>query len=676
MLSVLSTQEGIKRNVTGKIVYSNETLLRLRTSPRVSTVPPDVSHLPPSCRNIIVVPPSTSIADSTHQDPSHATPFINAAVNVVRHEKKTKNGFTAARDNSPGCLSVLRCDKESTISSPPNQPIIKPDFISFSTRPDAGAHIATTALEREKLFSIRQIFTTRASAASRTISPVTNYSNGPRIQQKEPKSRTGESFESSVITQGTAALTDDNSTAAKSKHTCPWRKDDASTVPKSRDEDIFPSAPVPKITSKEGWRVASGTGEVNKPAVTSFYQEVPSAPISRSGNRQMGVQRQESSKGKSEEQKVSRRQKAKTFARDHSPTTSGVPRDLSKVGGFNVAETNAVVNRGTPKTTAVGAQGSLPSGNMYQMMSQSRDMTMDPTEWYQWWMGQVSDPGVTLVPVEVPVDEHGRVLDNGMNMNAALRSRVAHTDGYIRNSVVNMGGNGTPKIQASTGSLPKDNQATSLNAGADTCELDQKKSKSRGRRGGVKHRKKLERRNERGEGSIQAATVVIDTIESQECPTEDLVDAGKQNPNRNDVIHPEHCNPKPLEGDAFDRRVVQRERQVRLGKRTLGFRVVERLQERMEPVNPEAFPPKVTQHCSKRSWDGQMRRWRQILHTYDERAHEVLSRDEIAALPERSANAYEEDYTLFGDDADIRDANGSFGEYVKNIASQDFAYFA
>jgi hypothetical protein len=74
---------------------------------------------------------------------------------------------------------------------------------------------------------------------------------------------------------------------------------------------------------------------------------------------------------------------------------------------------------------------------------------------------------------------------------------------------------------------------------------------------------------------------------------------------------------KPEEVETDQRRVDQRERQLRFGKETDGYLefvkkvpLVDRL-----PEHPKT--PEKTQKCSKRSWDGQIRRWRRQLHLFD-----------------------------------------------------------
>ena len=67
------------------------------------------------------------------------------------------------------------------------------------------------------------------------------------------------------------------------------------------------------------------------------------------------------------------------------------------------------------------------------------------------------------------------------------------------------------------------------------------------------------------------------------------------------------------------RRLEQRLKQVQLGKRTVGYaryRAAVAKRERVEGQHPRT--PNAKRACSKRSWDGQVRKWRRELHRWDE----------------------------------------------------------
>lgn len=72
---------------------------------------------------------------------------------------------------------------------------------------------------------------------------------------------------------------------------------------------------------------------------------------------------------------------------------------------------------------------------------------------------------------------------------------------------------------------------------------------------------------------------------------------------------------KGIEKD--ERRLRQRQKQIDNGKNTIGYErycaMVPREERRLE----HPFTPIKYQKCSKRSWDGQIRKWRRMLHQYD-----------------------------------------------------------
>jgi len=66
-----------------------------------------------------------------------------------------------------------------------------------------------------------------------------------------------------------------------------------------------------------------------------------------------------------------------------------------------------------------------------------------------------------------------------------------------------------------------------------------------------------------------------------------------------------------------DQRLVQRQKQIDYGYRTVGYlryRLLV-LKEARKPDHPRT--PKKAQACSKRSWDGQLKKWRRDLHLWD-----------------------------------------------------------
>ncbi|GAB5368791.1 hypothetical protein AAMO2058_001350000 [Amorphochlora amoebiformis] len=71
-----------------------------------------------------------------------------------------------------------------------------------------------------------------------------------------------------------------------------------------------------------------------------------------------------------------------------------------------------------------------------------------------------------------------------------------------------------------------------------------------------------------------------------------------------------------------ERRLATRQKQIDFGKNTLAYdnytRLVPRRSRRIsERLGAHPVTPKKTQICSKRSWDGQVRKWRRLLHGWD-----------------------------------------------------------
>ncbi|KAK3249189.1 hypothetical protein CYMTET_41371 [Cymbomonas tetramitiformis] len=72
---------------------------------------------------------------------------------------------------------------------------------------------------------------------------------------------------------------------------------------------------------------------------------------------------------------------------------------------------------------------------------------------------------------------------------------------------------------------------------------------------------------------------------------------------------------KPKESNAH--RLSQRSKQIEFGKNTLGYSRYCKLVPRSSRRKPNPRTPDVHQVCSKRSWDGQVKKWRRALHQYD-----------------------------------------------------------
>lgn len=74
---------------------------------------------------------------------------------------------------------------------------------------------------------------------------------------------------------------------------------------------------------------------------------------------------------------------------------------------------------------------------------------------------------------------------------------------------------------------------------------------------------------------------------------------------------------KRKEKETDSHRLEQRQKQIDFGKNTIGYEryvvlVPRELRSKDQPVTPDK-----NQKCSKRSWDGQVRKWRRLLHAWD-----------------------------------------------------------
>jgi hypothetical protein len=65
------------------------------------------------------------------------------------------------------------------------------------------------------------------------------------------------------------------------------------------------------------------------------------------------------------------------------------------------------------------------------------------------------------------------------------------------------------------------------------------------------------------------------------------------------------------------RRLAQRQKQIDYGKATAGYKDYSKLIAKSKRKREDPKTPNKYQVCSKRSWDGQIRKWRRMLHFYD-----------------------------------------------------------
>lgn len=85
-----------------------------------------------------------------------------------------------------------------------------------------------------------------------------------------------------------------------------------------------------------------------------------------------------------------------------------------------------------------------------------------------------------------------------------------------------------------------------------------------------------------------------------------------------------------------------REKQIAFGKNTLGYQRYTDAVPRHARTREHPRTPDVHQVCSKRSWDGQVRKWRRALHVYDPPAED--GEENAVAFEDASQEEEEEEH--------------------------------
>eukprot|EP01006_Ploeotia_vitrea_P046648 TRINITY_DN67047_c9_g1_i1.p1 TRINITY_DN67047_c9_g1~~TRINITY_DN67047_c9_g1_i1.p1 ORF type:complete len:453 (+),score=68.76 TRINITY_DN67047_c9_g1_i1:29-1360(+) len=82
---------------------------------------------------------------------------------------------------------------------------------------------------------------------------------------------------------------------------------------------------------------------------------------------------------------------------------------------------------------------------------------------------------------------------------------------------------------------------------------------------------------------------------------------------------PKWKGPQKKEYEDDPHRLAQRQKQIMYGENTSGYHNFIKLLEKDQSLLKGCLPvkPSINQKCSKRSWDGQVRKWRRALHMYD-----------------------------------------------------------
>jgi len=89
-----------------------------------------------------------------------------------------------------------------------------------------------------------------------------------------------------------------------------------------------------------------------------------------------------------------------------------------------------------------------------------------------------------------------------------------------------------------------------------------------------------------------------------------------------------------------EQRLKQRQKQIDLGKQTIGYQTYLQKVPRIvrKPWHPQT--PDKNKVCSKRSWDGMVRKWRRQLHRYDPTEFTQKATPETTKPPRVSRNPY------------------------------------
>eukprot|EP00992_Anisonema_acinus_P003437 TRINITY_DN13045_c0_g1_i1.p1 TRINITY_DN13045_c0_g1~~TRINITY_DN13045_c0_g1_i1.p1 ORF type:complete len:263 (+),score=9.43 TRINITY_DN13045_c0_g1_i1:60-848(+) len=98
-----------------------------------------------------------------------------------------------------------------------------------------------------------------------------------------------------------------------------------------------------------------------------------------------------------------------------------------------------------------------------------------------------------------------------------------------------------------------------------------------------------------------------------------------------DGCHGRRRRERQMETDSH--RLAQRQKQIMYGENTPGYDNLMRALERDPSLRRQALPvkPSLLQKCSKRSWDGQVRKWRRGLHMFDlNRGEHVVEQDLVS----------------------------------------------
>ena len=116
--------------------------------------------------------------------------------------------------------------------------------------------------------------------------------------------------------------------------------------------------------------------------------------------------------------------------------------------------------------------------------------------------------------------------------------------------------------------------------------------------------------------SLATTPAPTSTIPAASSSTSTAAASSPDSPTPSTASTPSAAPPSPR---TLARRLEQRQKQIVLGKRTVGYqryRGMVHKRDRVDGQHPRT--PNAKRQCSKRSWDGQVRKWRRELHRWDE----------------------------------------------------------
>lgn len=679
-----------------KKVYSNDLMIKLR---HMAPQPPSLASIPEGARAIFMLPDS-----------------VSTTVHTVTVQKKPKNqsaaiasgGFTV-RAESP---STARPTAESQSSSPFGT-AASSTLLSFDSNNNvstnkgqyAAALKAMTDAEREKLQEVRNAFMLRAAEGKLlAAAAAAAAANAEKVAAATPPATANNAGPWNTSALGAPAKPIDiaaevlkKSENNKAKTTQPPASASDASTRRSERKDV---------SSKEAASSAPRRWAANHVDAVALSEILPSAPMTRSERKRAttshGLSSSPSAKnpstgrgGRKDENtdKSNNNKKTRSSTTVGNKSSASPARAGSQARGASSATVRGVVERfpafmvipnvvinGNAPTTAPESFFVGPDGRQYPMPSNPfTDLAarmamaaadgnnasaatatfvdgaipqvvgapplMGFSEWYAWWAQQASFfPQFYPVPVEVPVDSAGNVLPFSVLTELREGERKQQTEEYKKQQ----------RLKA------KQNETADGNAK---------------KRGGA------------GKGGKKATTAATD--DAEEVHNAAVIKENEAMPAVSLVKG--RTAPAVLSVESLAARHRQRERQIVLGKRTMGYLIYERMraagaataptrrpaaatgstssanrdsitdllnnaatgeEEDKAPIEaaPESTVTKVTaplfaidipsdchappfaQPCSKRSWDGQVRRWRNALHKLDKYADLFLTAEEIASF--------------------------------------------